>query len=190
MKKTEKIEVRLSHEEKTALTELAEQESRSVSDLVRGLIERYMSINTTRLPNKAPWAKFAAIAVGGFFVGHLATYLIAKTHSNSHSPIYNMEIEFGVEGVSFPVLARHAETVKSIIPSQDGDIRIEVIVSDNPESLQTADVSLCREAESQCKVIATPVLKFNPNLRSALSFKEENGQGIYISLNPTIPARK
>ena len=40
MKKTEKIEVRLSHEEKTALTELAEQESRSVSDLVRGLIER------------------------------------------------------------------------------------------------------------------------------------------------------
>ena len=43
MKKTEKIEVRLSHEEKTALTTLAEQEGRTVSELVRGLVERYMS---------------------------------------------------------------------------------------------------------------------------------------------------
>ena len=81
MKKTEKIEVRLSHEEKTSLTNLAEQEGRSVSDLVRGLIERYMAINTTRLPHKTPWLKFGAIAVAGFFAGHLATYIFAKSHN-------------------------------------------------------------------------------------------------------------
>jgi len=50
MKKTEKIEVRLSHEEKTALANLAEQEGRNVSELVRGLIERYMTLSNTRLP--------------------------------------------------------------------------------------------------------------------------------------------
>ena len=66
MKKTEKIEVRLSHEEKTALTTLTDQEGRSVSDLVRGLIERYMSINTETLPRKTPWLKFMGIAVFGF----------------------------------------------------------------------------------------------------------------------------
>jgi len=38
MKKTEKIEIRLSHEEKAGLSKLAEEEGRSVSDLVRGLI--------------------------------------------------------------------------------------------------------------------------------------------------------
>jgi len=139
MKKTEKIEARLSHEEKTALTELAEQESRSVSDLVRGLIERYMSINTTRLPQKTPWAKFVAIAVGGFFAGHLATYFIA---------------------------------------------------SDVPESLQTATIKLCRETEADCQAIANPILKFNPNQHSALSFKDTNGQEFYVRLAPTIPARK
>ena len=66
MKKTEKIEVRLSHEEKTALTTLAEQEDRSVSDLVRGLIERYMSINTTRLPRKMPWLYLGRLRLGVF----------------------------------------------------------------------------------------------------------------------------
>ena len=75
MKKTEKIEVRLSHEEKTALTILAEQEGRTVSELVRGLIERYMALNTTRLPRKIPWVKVIsiamAIAIGVLLLGHL-----------------------------------------------------------------------------------------------------------------------
>lgn len=188
MKKTEKIEVRLSHEEKTALTELAEQESRSVSDLVRGLIERYMSINTTRLPQKTPWAKFVAIAVGGFFAGHLATYFIAKSHS--YTPIYSFEVRMGSDGVSIPILAKDGEIVSAKIPSKEGNVRVEASVSDVPESLQTATIKLCRETEADCQAIANPILKFNPNQHSALSFKDTNGQEFYVRLAPTIPARK
>lgn len=190
MKKTEKIEVRLSHEEKTALANLAEQEGRSVSDLVRGLIERYMSINTTRLPNKTPWLKFVAIAAAGFFAGHLATYFIAKMHSNSHSPIYSLEVNAGSDGVSIPLLAKDGETITAEIPSQNGNLRVKVKVSDVPESLQTATITLCRQVENRCEAIANPILKFNPNRQSDLSFKEKSGQGIYIRLSPTTPARK
>lgn len=80
MKKTEKIEVRLSHEEKTALTALAEQEGRSVSELVRGLVERYMTLSTTRLPSKIAWPKITAIAIGGLLLGHLGTYFMVIAH--------------------------------------------------------------------------------------------------------------
>lgn len=190
MKKTEKIEVRLSHEEKTALTKLAEQESRSVSDLVRGLIERYMSINTTRLPRKTPWLLLGAIGLGGFFAGHLVTYFIAKSHSDSHSAIFDLSVEVGSDGISLPILAKAGEKVDAIIPSSSGDIRLKAVVISEPETLQTADLSLCREIDGRCDTIAAPSLKFNPNRQSALRFKEESGQGIFVSLSPTIPARK
>ncbi|MEP3889265.1 MAG: hypothetical protein ABJN69_02290 [Hellea sp.] len=190
MKKTEKIEVRLSHEEKTALTTLAEQEDRSVSDLVRGLIERYMSINTTRLPRKIPWLLFGAVAVGGFFLGHIATYLIAKSHSRSHSPIYNLSINIGSSGINSPILAKDGEIITSIIPFNNGDIRVEAAVSNVAESLQTVKISLCRKNMEACDKIASPVLKFNPNANSVIQFTEQNGQDIYISLAPTISAHK
>ena len=80
MKKTEKIEVRLSHEEKKALANLAEQEGRSVSELVRGLIDRYMTLSNTRLPQKMAWPKIAAIAIGGLLLGHLGTYAMVVMH--------------------------------------------------------------------------------------------------------------
>jgi len=150
MKKTEKIEVRLSHEEKTALTELA-------------------------------------IAVGGFFAGHLATYFIAKSHS--YTPIYSFEVRMGSDGVSIPILAKDGEIVSAKIPSKEGNVRVEASVSDVPESLQTATIKLCRETEADCQAIANPILKFNPNQHSALSFKDTNGQEFYVRLAPTIPAR-
>ena len=187
MKKTEKIEVRLSHEEKTALTSLAEQEGRSVSDLVRGLIERYMSINTQSLPRKTPWLKFGAIAVAGFFAGHLMTYFIAQSHD--HAPVYNMTVEVGDDGISFPLLARAGERVDVVIPSNDGDIKIKTQVIQQPKTLATAQINLCRETKTKCELIAQPQLKFNPNTESAIKFSENARQEVYIKLYPS-PARK
>lgn len=188
MKKTEKIEVRLSHEEKTALTSLAEQEGRSVSDLVRGLIERYMSINTQSLPRKTPWLKFGAIAVAGFFAGHLMTYFIAQSHD--YAAIYNMEVNVGNDGISFPILVKSGEVVESVIPSNDGDIKVTAVAVEQPDTLSSAEIKLCRQTESTCKIFATPTLKFNPNRQSAIDFKEAAGKEIFIRLSPTIPARK
>lgn len=190
MKKTEKIEVRLSHEEKTALTNLAEQEDRSVSDLVRGLIERYMSINTTRLPRKTPWLIFGAIAVGSFVLGHIGTYLIAKSHSRTHSPIYKLSIEVGSSGITSPILSKDGETISAVIPFSNGDIRVEAVVSNVVESLQAVEISLCRKNLAACEKIASPTLKFNPNSQSVIQFKEQNGQDILISLVPTKSAHK
>ena len=182
MKKTEKIEVRLSHEEKTALTTLADQEGRSVSDLVRGLIERYMSINTTHLPRKTPWLKFVAIAAAGFFAGHIATYLIAQSHQ--HAPIHYISIAVGTDKVSFPILDKAGEVVNSIIPSNDGDLLVEAVVEEQPESIGTVEISLCRKTDTKCELIAKPSLKLNPNFQSAINFKDVSGQGVHMVVSP------
>ena len=180
MKKTEKIEVRLSHEEKTALTTLAEQEGRSISDLVRGLIERYMSINTTRLPRKFPWLYFVGIGLVGFFAGHMATYLIAKSHN--HAPIYDMRVEVGTDGISFPLLAKAGQAPEFIIPSKDGDIGISPHVVQQPGALTSVTITLCRQTDATCENIAEPKLQFNPNRQSSIRFQSDDGQDIFMNL--------
>ena len=52
MKKTEKIEIRLSHDDKERLNQIAEREGRTISQIVRGLIERYMDLNSSASPRK------------------------------------------------------------------------------------------------------------------------------------------
>lgn len=182
MKKTEKIEVRLSHEEKTALTTLAEQEGRSVSDLVRGLIERYMTLNTSRLPNKTPWLKFAAIGIGGFFVGHLATYFIAKSHD--HPPIYSLQVSIDFEGITVPLIKEAGQSDEFILPRPDGDVLVKTQVTQSPNSLAALDIELCRKMNTGCEIIANPNLKFDPQGGAALSFKDDNDESVSIFLNP------
>jgi len=60
---------------------------------VRGLVERYMSINTTRLPRKTPWVKFAAIAVGGLLLGPLGAYFMIISHNNAMVSSIGAELE-------------------------------------------------------------------------------------------------
>jgi hypothetical protein len=182
LKKTEKIEVRLSHEEKTALTKLAEQEGRSVSDLVRGLIERYMAINTTRLPSKTPWMKFIGIAVCGFFAGHLATYLIAKSHD--HPSVYSLKVSVDYEGITVPLVKQAEQTDKFLMPRPDGDVLVKTKVTQAPNSLAVLDIELCRKINTGCEVIATPNLKFDPERIAGLSFKDEKGKPVSIALIP------
>lgn len=45
MKKTEKIEIRVSHGEKDVLTQLAQAEDRSVSEMLRDLARKYVLLN-------------------------------------------------------------------------------------------------------------------------------------------------
>lgn len=73
MKRTEKIEIRVSFDEKETLAQLAQQEGDSVSGLVRGLIEKYMALNTASTKRRLPKWKMAGLLVGAALFGHLAT---------------------------------------------------------------------------------------------------------------------
>ena len=71
MKKTEKIEIRISHEEKERLAAAAEAEGKSISELVRGLASRYVEMNRgARLRSR--WGMASLAAIGAALAGGLA----------------------------------------------------------------------------------------------------------------------
>ena len=76
------------------------------------------------------------------------------------------------------------EVVNSIIPSNDGDLLVEAVVEEQPESIGTVEISLCRKADTKCELIAKPSLKLNPNFQSAINFKDVSGQGVHMVVSP------
>jgi len=80
MKRTEKIEIRVSQEEKETLSNLARQEGDSVSGLIRGLVEKYMSLNAASTTRKLPKWQIAGLMVFAAFVGHGLTLIPIYMH--------------------------------------------------------------------------------------------------------------
>jgi len=185
MKKTEKIEVRLSHEEKTALANLAEQEGRNVSELVRGLIERYMTLSNTRLPVKTVWPKLATIALGGLLLGHLGTYFMVLSYN--HPDIYSLDANIYGHSLTVPVIAEKGMQTEFMIPALDGDIIIDTNIIRDNAALATVRFDICQRLGSVCKPIANPVLTFNPNESAAVQIETDPGKAIFLRLTPSRP---
>ncbi|MEP6343049.1 MAG: hypothetical protein ABJ275_07015 [Maricaulaceae bacterium] len=80
-KKSEKLEIRLSYEEKQELSSVAEIEGRTVSDLVRGLIRRYVKVSRERLPRRRSYGWMIGLGLFCFLLGHMATLLVAHLHN-------------------------------------------------------------------------------------------------------------
>jgi len=80
MKRTEKVEIRVSLEEKQTLSNLAKQEGESVSGLIRGLVEKYMALNTASTTRKLPKWQIASGLIAAVFAGHLLTAAAVHLH--------------------------------------------------------------------------------------------------------------
>lgn len=189
MKRSEKIEVRLSHEEKQSLSSIADSEGRTVSDLVRGLIERYVNLNTARLPLKRRWGLWAGLVAGGLLIGHLGTYAFTTSHKGA--PIYTMDflMRNGSEkpfSISAPVVAKDGYRSELVIPGPDSKIRLTASVTERSSELAFLSVHICKEVETLCETIATPKLNFNPKTHATIRFGTEGVKEIYIRVAPEI----
>lgn len=80
MKRTEKVEIRVSLEEKQTLTQLAKKEGESVSGLIRGLVEKYMALNAASTIRKLPKWQMASGLILAAFVGHALTLIPIYFH--------------------------------------------------------------------------------------------------------------
>ena len=100
-KLTDKIEIRISHTEKARLSELATDEGKSVSELVRGLVRRYVDLNTSTRIIRRGWlpaaGAVAAALVAGLFLGTLWPDTAAEAHDvESERAVYNIRFEMVV----------------------------------------------------------------------------------------------
>ena len=80
MKRTEKVEIRVSLEEKQTLTQLAKHEGESMSGLIRGLVEKYMALNTASTARKLPKWQIATGLIIAAFIGHGLTLIPIYLH--------------------------------------------------------------------------------------------------------------
>ncbi len=169
MKRTEKIEIRLSHEEKTSLTGLAEKEGRSVSRLVRDVISKYMELNTARIPSKLKRSQLGILltlaGILGFGVSS-ALSLVGK------SEIYLLSGR--VNGIDFYTpLHRKAQKPHIInVRTTEGVYQIQTSFSPGPD-LSSLKFNICKKAHDGCEEIAADSLLLHPDKLSSLDAHTE-----------------
>jgi hypothetical protein len=174
MKRTEKIEIRLSHEEKTSLTGLAEKEGRSVSRLVRDVVSKYMELNTARIPSKLKRSQFggmlALAGILGFGVSS-ALSLVGK------SEIYLLSGHMYGAGFNTP-LHRKAQKPHIInVRTKEGVYQIQASFSHGPD-LSRLKLIICKKTHDSCEEIAADSLLLHPDTLSSL---DANAEGQFWS---------
>jgi len=172
MKRNEKIEVRLSHEEKQSLSELAEGEGRTVSDLVRGLIERYVSLNTARLPQKPRWALWSGLVAAGLLVGHLGTWGVIRGAGNIKSvsqefDVYELSMGFTqtlsngqLSGQNFgsSIVLKNGFKDNYLIEREGSDYKVVSKVYRAENDVTRVGIKVCVVTAVDCEEIANQLL--------------------------------
>ena len=192
-KKSEKLEIRLSYEDKQELALTAETEGRSVSDLVRGLIRRYIKTSAARLPEvrfwKRLWPSLVGLAVAAFMAGHLATWGMMKLHSHGHKSepaIYNLLAQIGGGSLTTPILAQTGYSTEIVLADQKGDIVVNLSVKNKDASLSILEAHFCRKVNNGCEEIAAPILHFNPKSSATININDGHSDEIFMRLSPPI----
>jgi len=184
-KKSEKLEIRLSYEDKQELAAVAETEGRSVSDLVRGLIRRYIQTTSKRLPDtrfwKRLWPSMMGLAIAAFMAGHIATW--AYTRSHDHADIYNLYASVGTNYLTTPVLAKHDYNSSIILTDDAGDISVSLKVETKAQDLAILRAEICRMTEGECKNISSPILYFNPSSPASININDDGVDEIFMRLS-------
>ncbi len=168
MKRTEKIEVRLSYKEKQTLSDIAEGEGRTVSDLVRGLIERYVSLNASPLPRKPHWALWGGLVASGLLIGHLATWgAIRAQKLTQEFDVYELSMGFTqtlsngqLSGQNFAasVILRNGFEDQFLIEREGSDFKVTSKVYRSDDDVTRVGIKVCIVTATDCEEIANQLL--------------------------------
>ena len=189
LKKSEKVEVRMTLEEKEKLQSLSETSGRSISELMREgfneLAEQHGQNGRARMST----IQRAAFSLGGVVIGAAAAIgitqaLPAKTES------YSVEFELWTSQEERPVQFTTALPVtagqKLLYSPGGGDtgFRIEGGVHETDEGALYASFPVCRIEGKECVELGVPSIVFEPGQFARLETSGENGITIEIRMTP------
>lgn len=203
MKRNEKIEVRLSHEEKQSLLAIADGEGRTVSDLVRGLIERYVSLNASPLPRKPRWALWGGLLASGLLIGHLGTWGMMQLHHRTGKPKAENMMSFGLYKLSVlltqttsneklitqilevPLLVKNGSTEVHIIEREGNDVKMTTNVVLSDDTLPTVKFDVCEITEGKCLPLASPKLTIAPEEAASITLMTDRNYMMGLVVEPS-----
>ncbi len=183
-KKSEKLEIRLSYEDKQKLAAVADTEGRTVSDLVRGLIRRYIQTTSARLPQKRPWLIWAGMGIIGMLIGHIGTWAYTQSHHHHAPRIYDLTVRMDDGSLTTPILAQDDYMTDIVIASPNGDVIVNLSVIENDSALSVLKANICRQTNQNCEQIAAPILHFNPSRPAVININDGHSDEIYMVLSP------
>lgn len=167
MKKTEKIEVRVSFEEKERLTELAEQRNQNISELIRDRLAGQYTVPAQTISRDIMWNR--GISVVALVLGSIAFLwgligMMVDGKSNA-SPILSTVQMTEVEGF-FPALEtkiahRDGFTKSYTIQTEAASYRTSHAVAEAGGVFQLK-VDLCRVDGDSCVVLESKELILSP----------------------------
>ncbi|MCQ8184999.1 plasmid mobilization protein [Parvularcula maris] len=202
MKKTEKIEIRLSPEEKEQLARRAETEGRPVSELVRALMTAEGSMTSERSEKAAaihPLRQFGGAALS--FVGGVAMTLALSAAHPLGQDIEGWDASFelagdvpvpGEEGRTrrartsgdFRLLAKDGSTAKLVLNrSRGGVYELRGVTIRQDDEQVRLEFSLCvRLPTEDCKGVASPTVTTFPREDIRIMLDDVDGRRLFLGL--------
>ena len=178
VKKSEKVEIRVSLDEKETLTRLAKFEGTSVSELVRNLVRKYVAINTHSTHQKPSFALSAGLVLGGILIGAL---VVVTQLPRDQSGFYFVEgtIEDSAFGFAFS-----PTTDKSHVLTLGQGERLSqpYRVSVAPKNSKSLFVQVCRIDQNECYPTADWTVELGPSMPSVFQSVGPNDEYIFMSV--------
>ena len=200
MKRTEKIEIRVSAEEKARLTAVAERERRTVSQMLRELASEHIkgAGEEALRPREdmeamTPLKRILYIG-GGAALGIVATLSAFAFRADPPPP--------DIAGVEFTVWRTEdggrsrsrIVTGLSIgdsgatsfeLPIQDGqNYRLSGQITEGEDDLLIASFNVCRLSSDDCVSVATPTIMTGPDDRGRIEFSLADATHLEIDIVP------
>lgn len=188
MKRTEKIEVRVSLEEKQTLTQLAKQEGESVSGLIRGLVDKYMALNTASTTRKIPKWKIAAGLILAAFAGHGLTLIPIYLHDVSHQSVQvtpTYMVHGAIDTSAFGVGVSAKETDKNFVLDRQSDnpvsVKLTFVADADTDTGGVLRVTICEtEFDENCETAFEAVMDIDRTVPSVLGNNTKSGRPVHI----------
>ena len=188
MKRTEKVEIRVSFEEKQTLMQLAKQDGESVSGVIRGLVEKYIALNSARTSRRLPKWQIAAGLIAAAFIGHALTlipmHLHERGHENAKADFARYMVHGAVDRAAFGVGVHKNDTTKDIIMNTQTDtpIHIKLSYKDKSEQGGVLSVSICELVgpEQLCENAFERNMDIDRIAPSVLGASTKSGKPIHI----------
>jgi len=190
MKKSEKIEIRISLAEKEALARLAESEGRSISELVRELAKKYAQLNMPRpAPEISRWHMAGLILCGlGVGVGSTLSVMNKDPLNKDKKRVYSQFMVHGVvddHGFGFGIKS-DGQTAESVtLGDGPGAITIDIAIKNDENDFPVAAISLCKQTEADCVKTAEEDIDMGRGISpSVWQTSTETGEKLFLVLQP------
>ena len=161
MKKTEKIEIRISPEDKEALARRAEAEGRPVSEVVRDLLDANgVTMATRPEAGRARWGPVVGALVGGLPLGAAAAYGATRDTSErfvrAQASLWLSPT--GAYDVEATVPHRDLDGLTMTVPTREGTYRIVFDAEPRGDETHRVVASVCLFDGDDCPLLTAPSL--------------------------------